>query len=88
MMRIGPMTIGTNGVRQAVEGRGARDDVHRIPALRLNDRGDLPVANQRVTGERQFVDRAHHEPVPRIEIRRTVLAGDVIAVLNREAATN
>ena len=84
-MRIGPDHVGPDGVRHSVERAVARDDVDGIAALRLHDRGELPAASQGMTGERQLVGGAEHEPVTGVEVRQAVLVRDVVAVLDGEA---
>ena len=85
MMEIGPVDVGTDGVRHAVERTVARDDVEGVAALRLDDGRDLPPSGQRMSAGRELVYCAEHESMSGVEIGQTVLAGNVVTVLDGKA---
>ena len=84
MMRIGPDESGRTVFGMPLIVRVARDDVDGIAALRLYDRGDLPVACHAVPSN-GIVGHAEHESMTGIEVRQAVLIRDVVAVLHLES---
>ena len=85
MIAIGPVTSGRSVFGYAVDGAVRGDDVDGIAALRLHDRGELPALDEPVATKRQFVYCADDEAVAGVEIRRTAVAAQVIAVLHDDA---
>ena len=77
--------IGPQRVRHASDCAVAGDDVDWVAALRLKNRGKLPAVEEPVAAKWQFIDCADDDAVARVEIRKTTIAAQVIAVLHNDA---
>src|SRR6202035_822481 len=57
-------------------------EIDRIPRLQLDDGAEFPAFHEAVSFERQIVDPAQDEAVPRVEVRQTTIVANVVAVLH------
>ena len=81
----GPAGIRPKRAGHTVDNAIRRDDVHGVSTLRLENHGKDPAFDAAVAVKRQGVHAADDEALPGIEVRKTSVAAQIIAILNDDA---
>ena len=82
---MGPLTSGRSVFGHAGDSAVRRDDVHGVAALRLQNHGKLPAFDPAVAVKGQVIDPADDEALAGVEVRKTAVAAQVIAILHDDA---